>query len=698
MLQLLVPAGSMEAVIAAVQSGADMVYIGVRLTAPGKGERTLDRETLAQSLRYCRARNCRAAVALNALYPDSDIDKAVELALFAAREGASALLVRDKGLIFLLRQMLPDMPLLGDIRLGISSLEGVTAAAAMGLGMVTLAPELSGEQVAAIAKASPIPVAVCVHGPVCAAHGGRCYIGALAHEHTSDSCLRCHEPCRGRFSLGGRMDEHPLSMADVCLIDHLEGLEGCGVAAAVVEGRGRRPEYVAYATRMYARAIREKVLPSPEERNYLQHAFGAVGLSDGYLNGEAGPDMFVRVPAEEKIPSRFYSEVRRGYMNGELRRVPVTFYAVLEQGKPALFAAEDGMGRRAVYKGFEPIDLGRQGISEGRVREIMYRTGGTPYNCQGVNCAIGPDLDYPDEAVEEARRALLAQLADKSHDPAPVTEGERPAPPEPRESSGPPKLIIQITSETQLTAELAATEPDLLYVPAELLAAGAKGIEHFLSRGTQIAAVLPPVVSEAEGPVLRELLATLKARGIVQVVAGSMGLLPAARQEGMAVRGDFALNVANAWTLDRLGRAGFRSVTVSCELTARQIADMPKSAPAEMIVYGRLPVMVTDQCLIRNSAGRCSCSTPTSMGDGFGGVYPVEKEFGCRNTVYDGRKIFLADHPELYTKAGLWGLRLLFTAESPRECVLVTERYKEKNDYVPINASRGAYVKGALWS
>ena len=155
--------------------------------------------------------------------------------------------------------------------------------------------------------------------------------------------------------------------------------------------------------------------------------------------------------------------------------------------------------------------------------------------------------------------------------------------------------------------------------------------------------------------------------------------------------------MANSWTLDRLGRAGFQSVTVSCELSARQIAAMAKSAPTEMIVYGRVPVMVADHCLIRNSAGRCSCSTPTSMSDVFGGVYPVAKEFGCRNTVDDARKIFLADHPEVYTGIGLWGLRLLFTAESPRECLLVTERYKAMNDYVPINASRGAYQKGALW-
>ena len=698
MLELLAPASSMEAVTAAVQSGADTIYIASGLTAAGRGDRPLDREGLSQCLRYCRVRGCRAAVSMSGLCTDDKLRSAAELAVFAVREGADALLVRDLGLISVLRRVLPDTPLWGDVRLGVDSLEGAAAAAALGLSRVVLAPELSLDQIASIAKGSPIETAVVVHGPVCVAHSGQCYMSALAPEHRSDSCMRCPMPCRGRFSLGGRMDEKPLAMADQCLVDHMEALETIGVKCAVIEGRDRSPEYVAYATRIYARAIRDKLTPSEEERGYLRDAFGATGLSDAYLNGEPGPEMFAPSPAADRTPSRFYAEVRKGYMNGELRRVPVKFYAVMRPDQPALFAAEDGRGHRAVYKGFDPIDLGHQGVSDARVRELMYRTGGTPFSCTGVECAIEPGLDYPDEAVEEARKALLHQIADMSRQPAEIRIGEMPDQPEGRSVEGPPKLILQVTAENQLTPELAATGPDLVYVPAELLAAGTAAIEPFVEKGAQIAAALPWVVSEAEGPVLRELLEALKARGIGQVLIGNLGLLPAVRQVGMTVRGDLGLNVANSWALKFLSRGGFASVTASGELTARQIEGLAKSVDTEMVVYGRLPVMVTHHCVIRNSAGRCSCASPTSMGDAFGSVYPVAKEFGCRNIVYDARKTFLADHPEVYAGAGLWGLRLLFTTESPRECVTVTERYRNKNDYLPTNASRGAYQKGALWS
>ena len=151
MLELLAPAGSMEAVNAAVQSGADTIYIADGLTAAAKGDRAMDRDALAQSLRYCRVRGCRAAVSLSALCTDETLPGQVELAVFAAREGANALLLRDVGLISALRRVLPDMPLWGDVRLGVDSLEGAAAAAAMGLRRVLLSPELSLEQIAAIA-------------------------------------------------------------------------------------------------------------------------------------------------------------------------------------------------------------------------------------------------------------------------------------------------------------------------------------------------------------------------------------------------------------------------------------------------------------------------------------------------------------------------------------------------------------------
>ena len=696
MMELLAPAGSPEAVIAAVQSGADMIYMGAGLTVPGRNEDAFNAETLAQSIRYCRIRGCRTAVSVAGLCTDDTLPKAVERACTAARSGADALVIQDVGLIDLLRQVLPDMPLWGDMRLGIHSLAGAATAAAMGLKRVFLAPELSQEQIEAIAKAAPIETAVFVHGPVCFAHSGQCYMSALGDDRRSDNCHNCAEPCRGHFSLGGRMDECPMSMADVCLMDHLQALTEAGVTCAAIAGRGRRPEYVAYVTALYSRAIREGVPPTQEEYNALRDVFSGGCLTDGYFTGQMGPEMFGVPEKPDREGTRMMADIRKGYMNGELRRVPVEFYVVMKQGHPALFAAEDARGNRAVYKGYAPIDLGRQGLSPGRVQEILYRTGGTPFNCTQVHCAIDPDLDYPEESMEDARKALLGVLTDKSREPVSVRVEDMPPKPQAELWAESIKLIVQVTREEQLTEALAETGPDLLYVPAELLAAGTTAVEPFRQQGAAVVAVLPRVVTEAEMPVLRELLEAVKAVGVRQVLIGDLALLPAVRQAGMEARGDFGLNIANSWALERMGQVGLKSVTASFEMTAAQIGALAKTAPTEMIGYGRVPVMVADHCLIRNSSGRCSCATPTAMSDPYGSVYPVEKEFGCRNVIFDGHKIFLADRPELFADAGLWGLRLLFTTESARECAMVAQRYRDRNEYLPNNAGRGAYMKGAL--
>ncbi len=696
MLELLSPAGSAEAVIAAVQSGADMVHIGFGVTENGRNEKGFSSSELAQCLRYCRIRGCRAIVALNELVSDDAMDLAVERAVFAARQGADALIVQDLGLIALLRRVLPDMPLWGGVRMGVHSLDGAVSAAALGLSRIMLVPELSREQIEHIAKNAPIETAVCVHGPMCFAHIGQCYMSAMTDARRSDSVLRCAEPCRGRFSLGGRMDECPMSMPDVFLMDHLRELEEAGVTCAVIGGRSRRPEYVAYVTNLYSRALREGFMPTQEEKERLLEYFAPYGLSDGYFTENAGPVMTRQDQPTNRAADRVMAEIRKSYMEGEFRRVPVTFYAVMQQGRTAMFAAEDDKGHRAVYEGYAPIDLGRQGITPERVREVLFRTGGTPYNCVDVKCAIDPHLDYADEALEQARRALLSQITEQNRAPAPVDVTEVPALslPEPRPEK--PKLILEISRADQLTPELAEADPDLLYIPAELLAAGAVDLTPFRDRGAAVAAVLPRVVSDEESPVLRELLATVKALGVGDALVGNIGLIPAVIEAGMTPRGDYGLNLANARALRRMSDIGLASVTASFQLSAHQIRRMSAAADTEMIVYGRVPVMITEKCLVRQSAGRCSCSTPTSMSDAFGNVYPVEKGFGCRNIIFDRKKIFLADRPDVYENAGLWAVRLLFTTESARECADVVRRYRGQNSYLPNNTSRGLYVKGAL--
>ena len=143
-----------------------------------------------------------------------------------------------------------------------------------------------------------------------------------------------------------------------------------------------------------------------------------------------------------------------------------------------------------------------------------------------------------------------------------------------------------------------------------------------------------------------------------------------------------------------LRTAGLQSVPASFELRIAQIRDLVKPLNTEMIMYGRMPAMVSEQCIIKNSAGRCACQTPGQLSDRMGSVCPVVHEYGCRNVIYNAHKLFLADKRQDYERAGLWGVRMMFTTESPRECVEVAKSYAGVSNYRPNGLTRGLYYRG----
>jgi len=182
--------------------------------------------------------------------------------------------------------------------------------------------------------------------------------------------------------------------------------------------------------------------------------------------------------------------------------------------------------------------------------------------------------------------------------------------------------------------------------------------------------------------------------GVTQALVGNMGHIKMAKLAGFEIRGDFGLNAFNSDSLQVLSAAGFISATVSFELRLSQIRDMQKPLNTEFIAYGRLPLMVSEQCIIKNSAGQCNCQNSISLTDRTGQLFPVMREFGCRNVVFNTHKLFLADKHEDYERIGIWGVRLLFSNEVAEECVRIAESYAGKTEYAPNGLTRGLYYRG----
>ena len=691
-MELLSPAGSPEAVIAAVQNGADAIYLGLGDFNARRGAHNFTPEELEKAIRYCHLRACRVYVTLNTLVQDRELRGALEAARLVSDYGADAILVQDLGMARMIREALPDIPLHASTQMSLHNLAGVEAAAQMGITRAVLARELSLEQIRFISRHASIETEVFVHGALCFCHSGQCYMSAMIGRRSGNRGM-CAQPCRMQYSLGGRMDDYPLSLKDNCLADRLQQLEEAGVACVKIEGRMKRPEYTGIVTGIYSKLLKEHRRPTPEELNTLEMTFSRQGFTQGYLDGDRADMHGVRAEPAEGLDA-LYAEARKAYSDGELRRVPIHFYTVISKDEPARAIAFDEEGNRAVATGNVPEPARRQGVTPAYVIAQMYKTGGTPFNVIDNQAKTDEGLYLSASDINDLRRQLITGLSEKRMEPPrrrslPMSEMPRPGVP-----SAEPAAIIQVTTEDQLTEELAALKPHYLYVPALLMDERFEKVLPFLGNGTVPVAVLPRVITDDQTEPVFRALQNLAARGVKEALVGNLGHVAMARQAGFAVRGDFGLNVFNACTLDVLREAGFLSATASFELRLSQVRDMVKSMDTELVVYGRIPVMVSDQCVIRQSTGKCNCQVPGQLSDRTGSIFPVMKEYGCRNVIYNAHKLFLADKREDLLGAGLWGMRLLFTTESGRECVEVTKTYLGLTDYRPNMLTRGLYYRG----
>ena len=692
-MELLAPAGSMEALRAAVCNGADAVYLGADTFNARINARNFSAADLQEAVVYCHVRGVKVHLTLNTLVLDREMPRAAELIRLAASCGVDAFIVQDLGVVSLCRQLAPDVPIHASTQMSIHSLEGVMEAAALGCSRVVLARELPAEEIAHICKRSPVEIEVFVHGALCMCYSGQCYLSSVIGRRSGNRG-QCAQPCRLPYGYGRfESTRYPLSLKDNCLVGELDELRRMGVASIKIEGRMKRPEYVAIVTRAYRTVLNGgKLMPSDLQE--LETAFSRQGFTDGYFRGQTGSDMFGRRQEGEDTADLFAS-ARATYEQGEPQRIGVRFYAMIRRGEPAQLAVEDPDGNlcrtrgpvpeQAVYRSLTPQDLEQQ----------LKKTGGTPYLCTAVRSSLDPDLMLPASAINAMRRDVIAELTAKRGRAAPARLNAYDEPPRYDGIAGEPQLTIAVRTAGQITSRMLSMKPTVLYVPLSELAEH-PDLRQRVSVETQLAAILPRVIWSGElAPVARQ-LRTVYEMGVRQVLAGNLGQLHIARAAGFAVRGDFGLNIVNSRAMRYLREQGLDSQLLSFELTLPQIRDISKAVPAELLIYGRLPLMLMENCVMKNRTGICACQTGTvRLVDRVGEEFPIVKDPGtCRNVLLNGKKLYLLDKKDALRGMGLWALRLQFTTENPGEIDKVLMDYQGRAVFDAGSYTRGLYSRG----
>ena len=691
MIELLAPAGSMEALRAAVQNGANAVYLGCGSFNARQGAKNFTPQALVEAIKYCHIRGVAVHLTLNTLISDREVEECSELIRHAATSGVDAFIVQDLGVVQMCRRIAPTVPVHGSTQMTVHSLSGVLLCAAFGMTRVVLSRELDREEIRFICKNSPIEIEMFGHGALCMSYSGQCYMSAMIGQRSGNRG-RCAQPCRQCYGYSRRENRNPLSLKDNCLVQHVKELEEMGVASLKLEGRMKRPEYVAAVTGVYRRALDGQPL-TEEMMETLFTAFNRQGFTDGYFTGQTGKDMF-GVREEKGEDTSFLRRMRQSYEAAENQLVEVKLHAVIAHEGSSL-TVTDPEGRSCTVKGPVP-DLARtQLITENDLASRLSKTGGTPYRVGVVTADITPGLNLSAAAINAMRRDVLNQLtAIRGRRNSVMTLRLRKLPVFAGNKER-PDFTIQVTTREQITPGLLRLNPAVLYVPLHILAEDPTFTRQLIKR-FHVAAVLPRIVHDNEMNALRDALREVRKLGIQEALVGNLGLMQPVREAGMAIRGDVGLNIYNSLAMYTLKELELLSATLSFEMTMPQIRDVSKAVPCELLVYGRMPLMVTENCLFKGKTGKCACQLgPVKLVDKTGAEFPVIRDGkNCRSVLLNGKKLSWLDRQNDLAKLGLWGIRLYFTTENAKEVDRVAASCVTPVPFDPGACTRGLYLRG----
>ena len=303
MVELLAPAGSREALVAAVENGANAIYLAGNAFGARAYASNFDREALREAIHFAHLRNVAIHVTVNTIVADKEIEPLKDYLRFLDEAGADAVLVQDLGVAKIAHEVAPGLPLHASTQMSVSSLEGVRALAELGFTRVVLARELSLKEIRHICAHAPVEIETFMHGALCVCYSGQCLMSSMIGGRSGNRG-RCAQPCRlpytlvdekGQDVLGDKAGSYLLSPRDLSTIDVIPDLIEAGVSSLKIEGRMKRPEYVATVVRTYREAIDtyyagKGYAVTQEERDDLAQIFNR-DFTTAYLEGRPGKAM-----------------------------------------------------------------------------------------------------------------------------------------------------------------------------------------------------------------------------------------------------------------------------------------------------------------------------------------------------------------------------------------------------------------------
>lgn len=679
-IEILAPAGSFDALTAGVRCGANAVYFGGKAFNARRNADNFDGEKMKQAVSYCHGRGARAHITFNTLVTDGELNSAADELKRICAVGADVLILQDLGVIALAKACAPGLMRHASTQMSVQTPAGVKLLEQMGFSRVVLPREMSKAEIKEINERCNIETECFVHGALCMCLSGQCYLSSVLGQRSGNRGL-CAQPCRLPFAAPGGTG-WDLSLKDMSLVSYINEMSGLGVSSFKIEGRMKRPEYVAAAVTACVKSVSGG--DSTEEQNDLRAVFSRSGFTDGYYTGNRGRDMFgIRRKEDVTAASSVFSKLQRLY-DREQPLVPVSFCLTVRNDEKITLEAVSGAATAHV-EGDVPQPAKSAPATADSLKEKLLKCGGTPFYVDECEVTVEDGLFVSAGEINALRRAALDDLLSQRE----KTAEKEFFPPEfsvKPHKTGDRKLYAYFMNADAVPENLTGIDTVFLPYDTEI-----EQMKKIAGQGVRVGAAIPTGLFSLEKKVY-ERLAVLKENGITLAHCGNLDGVAIAKNAGMEIHAGTGLNVFNSLSVQVLEDMGVSRAELSFELTLAQVQRVGGTLPRGIAAYGRLPLMTVRNCPLKNGRTCAECDKKGYLTDRMGVNFPV-RCFGACSTVLNSRPVWLADRLNEIKNVDF--LTLYFTTETKKECADVIDAYRTG---APCRGefTRGLYYRGTV--
>lgn len=600
-MELLLPAGNFESVKAAVQNGADAVYFGGKNFNARRNAANFEDDFLKTAIDYCALRGVKTYLTLNTLILDKELKEALKFAENVYNMGIDAVIVQDMGLVRTLKKYLPELELHASTQMGVCDVYGAALMKELGFKRVVLSRETPLNEIKHIHDNVDIELEAFAHGAMCVSFSGHCLFSSMVGSRSGNRGT-CAQPCRKRIKTDAEskiIDSYDLSLADLCMIEHITAMKEAGISCIKIEGRMKRSEYVAQAARAYRSAIDGA---EPKEikayKSALQRVFDRGGFCTGnYFKDDRKTGCIASSTADEAM----YERLRSTFETENKKRLS-NFEFTLKKNEYPVLKMKTGDSEFVVL-GDVKAEEAKKPMQKNRVEEQLRKLGATVFECESCIVEMDDDAFIPISVINEMRRKVCQQAEQKLLKTRSSKIQDDVMFDTVNTCLNKKELIIcEVNNIKQAKAAFESEASEVAYAFSNLNSAPfeLEALQEY-RENKKLLLSLPHVVLKSDA--LNKIKQLLDKNLVDGAIANNIGQISLIKDLDIKYAG-IGLNVFNAQAASMFLELGFNRFILSGELTKPQMRDILNECSGSVFVYGRSELMQLTHCALKEQ-GKC---------------------------------------------------------------------------------------------